>query len=231
MRYLDHGNFGVVMEDDDTVLKILLESCPEELFRNEDAVLSRLPVHPGLPRYLGKIVEPFRALRIERARGENLFDLIDQNRLSNREKKTIARAIAETVAVLHEHGIVHGDLKPENIVVDRKTLGHKLIDFGGAVDAASPDTGRVDFLTGTIPYMAPEVRAGNPPTAASDVYSYGLLLFVLFYHTHPSEFDRNRLDRSTREGGIIRACTRRPSLRPSARCLLRMWDGLSCVLQ
>jgi serine/threonine protein kinase len=235
MKYLDHGSFGVVMEDKNTVVKIMLDSCPDDVFRNEDAVLSRLPLHPGLPRYHGAILEPYRGLRMERARGHNLFDLINDGWLSYKEKCFLGRSIAETILALHNNGIVHGDLKPENIIVDKATMAHKLVDFGGAIDTASPEITPPKRSIGTLSYMASEVIGGERPTTASDMYSYGILIFVLFSRNHPSEFRRDLLPSfTTLEARIIHACTDKKSRRATAGRVLRMWDDRIvslCVVQ
>ena len=81
-------------------------------------------------------------------------------------------AIARAVAALHAAGVVHGDLKPENLALTGDTV--TLLDFGSAtLDHAPAPVG------GSIEYMAPELWRGAPITPASDVYALGVLLVEL----------------------------------------------------
>ena len=89
--------------------------------------------------------------------------------------------VARTVAYAHEHGILHRDIKPGNILLDAKGEPH-LTDFGLArlVESESTVTRTVEVL-GTPSYMAPEQAAGNNTklTSATDVYGLGAVLYQL----------------------------------------------------
>jgi len=105
--------------------------------------------------------------------------------------------VATAVAAAHEAGVLHRDLKPANILVKAGEHGGwqiKVADFGsaflaeperlqalGITNLGMTQTGRVQSaeLTGTLLYLAPEVLSGNAPTAASDVYALGVMLFQL----------------------------------------------------
>jgi serine/threonine protein kinase len=87
----------------------------------------------------------------------------------------------------HDQGVVHRDLKPENVIVDPRSRV-KLIDFGVA------GTGRASItpagsLLGTVHYMAPELTMGGTPTAASDLYAIGVILYELLTGRRPFEAD------------------------------------------
>jgi len=86
--------------------------------------------------------------------------------------------IAQALGHAHRHGVVHRDLKPGNVLVDWPTDAVKLADFGLArtADAAQTGTG---VILGTPAYMAPEQLAGNVPSAQTDLYALGVLLFQL----------------------------------------------------
>ncbi|MBX3198819.1 MAG: serine/threonine protein kinase [Labilithrix sp.] len=102
----------------------------------------------------------------------------------------VARGLLEGLAAVHAAGIVHGDVKPSNVLVplgDKALDGAKLVDFGlarivsrseVAASIGAPMT-RQGSVLGTARYMAPEVLSGGEPTARSDLYAAGLVLFEL----------------------------------------------------
>lgn len=86
--------------------------------------------------------------------------------------------VLDGLAAIHRAGIVHRDVKPANVLLDRHGRA-KLTDFGIARRVADPTlTGPTDLL-GTAPYVAPERVRGQPATAASDLYAVGILLYEL----------------------------------------------------
>ena len=86
----------------------------------------------------------------------------------------------EALAYLHRRGILHHDLKPENMLVYAGTL--RLLDFGLAVVAGQK---RDDDAFGTLQYLAPEVLDGHAYTEASDLYSFGVIAYQLLLGRHP----------------------------------------------
>ena len=101
-----------------------------------------------------------------------------------REKLGVARQIVSALAYVHSKGIIHRDVKPDNIRVGAGTV--KLVDFGIAKSEELSLTG-VGFTVGTPYYMAPEQIRGHKPTPQVDVYGFGVLLFELFTGTRPFE--------------------------------------------
>ncbi len=95
------------------------------------------------------------------------------------------RALAEvlrTLALLDERGIVHRDLKPAHLLVEGGAEPRViLIDFGLAVAAGGA------VAAGSLPYLAPELFRGAPPSHSSDLYALGVLLFELWSGRHPFE--------------------------------------------
>lgn len=102
----------------------------------------------------------------------------------------VARGLLEGLSAVHDVGIVHGDVKPSNILVPRgdKALdGAKLVDFGLARIVLRSEVAasignamtREGTVLGTARYMAPEVLSGGEPTLRSDLYAAGLVLFEL----------------------------------------------------
>jgi len=102
----------------------------------------------------------------------------------------VARGLLEGLAAVHAAGIVHGDVKPSNVLVpvgDKALDGAKLVDFGLARVVARSEialavgdaVARDGMVIGTARYMAPEVLSGADPSMRADLYAVGLVLFEL----------------------------------------------------
>src|SRR5438034_5392137 len=116
--------------------------------------------------------------------GGQLDEVVKHTPLSIRQAVELIEKVARTVHYAHEHGILHRDIKPGNILLDAKGEPH-LTDFGLArlVESESTVTRTLEVL-GTPSYMAPEQAAGNNPataglTSATDVYGLGAVLYQL----------------------------------------------------
>jgi eukaryotic-like serine/threonine-protein kinase len=102
-----------------------------------------------------------------------------------RNKLLIARQISNGLAYVHSKGIIHRDVKPDNVWID--SAGNvKIIDFGVAKTDEFSITG-AGFTLGTPYYMAPEQVRGDKPTLLVDIYSFGVLLFELVTGIRPFE--------------------------------------------
>jgi len=125
-------------------------------------------------------------LVMEYLAGESLRTLIREGRTGDlRAKLAIARQITCALAYVHSKGIVHRDVKPDNVRVD-ESGGVKLMDFGIAKtdDFSVTASG---FTVGTPYYMAPEQIRGEKPAHLVDVYAFGVLLFELLTGVRPFE--------------------------------------------
>ena len=113
--------------------------------------------------------------------GGQLDEVVKDTPMSIRQAVELIAKVARTVHYAHEHGILHRDIKPGNILLDAKGEPH-LTDFGLArlVESESTITRTVEVL-GTPSYMAPEQAAGNNTelTNATDVYGLGAILYQL----------------------------------------------------
>ncbi len=125
-------------------------------------------------------------LVMEYLAGESLRSQIREARTGDLGNKlAIARQIASALTYVHSKGIIHRDVKPDNIRID--VAGRvKLMDFGIAKSDELSVTG-AGFTVGTPYYMAPEQIRGRKPTHLVDVYAFGVLLFELLTGTRPFE--------------------------------------------
>ena len=188
VRWLGGGGMGRVYEvvdtelDERVALKVLrggLTPDALERFRRE-VKLTRRILHRNVARMfdIGD-------------HGDEKFltmELIDGESLAGRagapipwaELQPIALQICAGLAAAHERGVVHRDLKPDNVLIERSTQRVVLTDFGvarsGGSDAAVTQLGAV---IGTPRYMSPEQLAGGDIDAKSDLFSLGLVLYEL----------------------------------------------------
>ncbi len=182
------GGMGEVYRADDlklgqpVALKFLnpeFAATPASLSRLYAEVrLGRQVAHPNVCR-LYDIVEfgHHRCIVMEYVDGEDLASLLERvGRLTQRKAAAISRDLCEGLAASHQAGIVHGDLKPSNIMIDGRGRA-RIMDFGLSRLAGDSAGGTV---AGTPAYMAPEQLAGAPPSFAADVYALGLIGYEIF---------------------------------------------------
>ena len=144
----------------------------------EEATILRALNHPNIVRILDWGVEDESEFLVtELIDGPTLRDVLrESGALSDEEVLAMGAALADALAAAHEAGFVHGDVKPENIIIRSGTP--YLIDFGTARNLA--ETLRPDELrevAGTLAYLAPELLAGEALSPQSDVYALGVTLY------------------------------------------------------
>lgn len=99
----------------------------------------------------------------------------------------IVSRLLDALAYAHGCGIAHGDIKSDNLLVagDGDATTVTLIDWGLARFLSEPAARETEYVSGTPGYMAPEVLVGDPPSAASDLYAAGVILYELLTGTPP----------------------------------------------
>jgi formylglycine-generating enzyme required for sulfatase activity len=202
VRLLGRGGMGAVYLAEDVVLarnvavKFVAVRNPDPATRQRFLVEARAAAriqHPNVVSIhrVGEIDQhPY--LVTEFARGKTLDKLGEV--ASSRRAIELGLDIARGLAAAHRCGVLHCDLKPQNVIVT--DAGAKLLDFGLAtlmsrVDDPVPDAARTlssrvvkmssigGPVIGTPDYMAPEIWLGEPPTQQSDLYAVGVVLFEL----------------------------------------------------
>lgn len=175
--------------------------------------------HANIVSVYGAAVEDGRAgLWMELVRGTTLAELLARDgRFPPEEVREIGLDLCRTLAAVHRHGLLHGDIKPENIM--REVSGRiVLMDFGIAreLDAEPALT-----VSGSMKYLAPEVLQGGEPSVASDIYSLGAVLFRLLTGEYPDaaalRAARHDAGRPRGHAGLRSAMTRALDPDPSRR--------------
>lgn len=152
-----------------------------ERFTREAQVLGRL-VHPNVIAChdygpsLGPKGEPIYVMVLEYVDGWSLGALSRLKRLTVRQTLDLYRQAAEGLAFAHKLGVVHRDIKPDNILVTKKGVA-KIADFGLARSEDSVQVTQTGAIIGSPAYMAPEACRGEDPTPRSDIYSLGCALY------------------------------------------------------
>ena len=190
---LGGGGFASVYRAKDLTLQrsVALKVIKQELAKSADSVLAEARAaaalsHPNICIvYAVDSSQGFPMIVMEYIDGKPLSNMLETGKLPLDDVKAFGRQIAEGMTAAHAQGIVHGDLKPANLMIT-PSRQVKIMDFGLArryraaqtdetLDSVTPPEG----LSGTPTYMAPEQARGEPISPASDVFSLGLVLYEM----------------------------------------------------
>jgi len=145
--------------------------------------------HPGIVTLYELGSDGDRALLVsELVEGSTLAELAQREGVSDAEVAEFGADICEALAHAHGRGVIHRDVKPQNIVVrvdDGVGRRAKLMDFGIASVADGPALTATGDVVGTLAYMAPEQAEGEAAGEPADTYSLGLTLYELWAGTNP----------------------------------------------
>ena len=188
---IGHGGMAEVYEGNDIIgkktvaIKLIRKDVmdnPVNLirFKNEATIAASLN-HPNIVKvYNHGTVDGVPYIANEFIKGQNLKQVLDfRSSVPVEEAVDYMIQLASALDYAHQHGIVHRDVKPDNLyVMGDGTI--KLGDFGIAqTDATSQITSKDSEIVGSVHYLAPEITSGRPATGQSDIYSAGVTFFEL----------------------------------------------------
>jgi serine/threonine protein kinase/predicted Zn-dependent protease len=126
---------------------------------------------------------------MEYVEGEDLKSLVkSKGKLSEIEAVAIAKQVCEGLVEAHELGVVHRDLKPQNIMIDEKDRA-RIMDFGIARSVEAPGVTQTGMIIGTPDYISPEQAEGKEADHRSDIYALGVILFEMLTGSVPFQGD------------------------------------------
>jgi serine/threonine protein kinase len=212
---LGGGTFGEVWRahhhvwvDQLVAIKIPTDTQYVRNLQHEGSAIHGL-VHPNIVRAIG--FDPYADppyLITEYIPGASLRPLIAAKKLSTNDAIAIMRQVLAGLSYAHANGIVHRDMKPENILIHQRALQDgfnvdgvvKVTDFGLGKAANKTAVGSIAYsasmndaagreIAGTLDYMSPEQRSGGESDARTDLYACGVILYELLTGEKPAGTD------------------------------------------
>ncbi|MDH3590339.1 MAG: protein kinase [Planctomycetota bacterium] len=190
LREIGRGGMGVVYLARDSRLdrQVAIKCLPDDMagdaerlarFRREAKLLASLS-HPNIATvHALEEVEAKTYLVLEYIEGEALFEHLDKTGRSWRDCVQVGAAIADALAAAHDQGVIHRDVKPDNVMFTGRGTA-KVLDFGLACPARRSGEDALKTAAGAIlgtpGYMAPEQARGEAAEARADVFALGCLL-------------------------------------------------------
>jgi len=200
VRHLASGQ-GYAMK---CVTKSKLSAQDDEALHDEVAILREFD-HVHIIKLYDFFVEPnMYYLVLEKMAGGELFDRIGKKSFYNEgEARDLCRFLLEAMKYCHDHHVAHRDLKPENLLLQDATddSNIKIADFGFAKRVHAPKS--LTTMCGTPNYVAPEILKGLRYDEKADMWSVGVILFILLGGYPPFyDHDQTKLFSKIRSGSF-----------------------------
>ncbi|MBB5867371.1 serine/threonine-protein kinase [Allocatelliglobosispora scoriae] len=201
--------------------------------------------HPHLVRVVDLVsIGDLRAIVMELVDGENLRQAAARGGVDSDRAAALLSQVCAALAHIHAAGIVHRDVKPENILITWRGAQPwaQLTDFGIVHIVGEAALTHQGQLVGTPAYLAPEIALGRPATAAADVYAIGVTAYELlagrrpFTGDNPMAIVQANIDTapprpaelSSAAWQVVSACLAKdPAARPTATDLVTAFAGLA----
>ena len=193
---IGYGGMGRVYRAHDTLLdrKVAVKLLDEAVIDNGDLAGAPLAearavaklAHPGIIHVFDVGVQDGTCYVVmELVPGRTLHELVrERGLLPPAEAVDIAAQVADALDDAHQHGVVHCDVKPQNIIVTPEGRA-KLVDFGIARAATAERVLPLDEIMGSVAYVAPEQVRGERVDGRTDIYALGAVLYELLTGRKP----------------------------------------------
>jgi serine/threonine protein kinase len=190
LEKLGNGGMGEVYRvrddklDEEVALKVIkpeIAACKGtiERFKNELKLARKIAHKHVCKMYDLNEEDEIPYITMEYVEGEDLKSHIRRvGKLTKAEVINIARQVCDGLREAHELGVIHRDMKPQNIMID-KNGRVKIMDFGIARSVEAPGITATGVLIGTPDYISPEQAEGDEADHRSDIYSFGVILFEM----------------------------------------------------
>ena len=199
IKMLGEGGMGAVYKAKDRELDrlVALKVIRPELAGHQsilqrfkqELILARKVTHRNVVRIfdLG-VYEGLRFITMEFIEGEDLASLLEERKFTPEETVKVIRQVCSALEVAHAEGVVHRDLKPQNIMLE--SSGRVVVmDFGLARSMEATGMTQAGALMGTPAYMSPEQAKGMPADERSDIFAVGIIFYQMLTGQLPFQAD------------------------------------------